>query len=33
MCCPHCRTVLGNSPDPDVLTNDIASRVLHKPNA
>lgn len=30
MCCPHCRTVLGVAPDPDILINDIASRVLHK---
>jgi hypothetical protein len=30
MCCPHCRTVLGVSADPDILVNDIASRLLHK---
>ena len=30
MCCPHCRTVLGVAPDPEVLISDIASRVLHK---
>jgi hypothetical protein len=30
ICCPHCRTVLGVSADPDILVNDIASRLLHK---
>ena len=30
MCCPHCRTVLGVSPDPNVLVSDVAYRLLHK---
>ena len=30
MCCPHCRTVLGVSPDPEIMVNDIAARLLHK---
>jgi hypothetical protein len=30
LCCPHCRTVLGVSPDPDVLVGDVAYRLLHK---
>ena len=30
MCCPHCRTVLGVTADPQILVNDIASRLLHK---
>ena len=30
MCCPHCRTVLGVTADPEILINDIACRVLHK---
>jgi hypothetical protein len=30
MCCPHCRTVLGVAADPQIMVNDIASRLLHK---
>ena len=30
MCCPHCRTVLGVTADPEILINDIAYRILHK---
>lgn len=30
MCCPHCRTVLGVTADPEIMINDIACRVLHK---
>ena len=30
MCCPHCRTVLGVTADPEILINDIACRLLHK---